>query len=439
MVDVVLALLGISLILFFGFFAEFIFKKISVPDVLFLIILGFVLGPHALGWVDLSQFSTILPIFTTFTLLFLLFDGAFNINLSSLVKELSESSILTIFNFIISTIIVTIIMFTFGFPLLVSLFTGFLLGGVSSSFVIPVLNQMNVGKKLYSLLTLESALTDVLCIVFSLTVIEIMNVGVFAFKIVATRLVSKFAIAGLIGIIAGVIWIILILRVFKKHSYVMVVAFLILVYVVADSLEGNGAIATLFFGLMLNNSKQLSSIFRGIVSQKKDVGKKALLGDLGVSVTTPSEQEFYHQLSFILKTFFFVYIGLLIDFSDTKALIIGGIISVALMLSRTASRTLTKKMLAENRFLVDSMFARGLAAAVIAQLAVTAGIPNADLIVKITFVAITGTILFSSVRIFILKAQGYFKSSPEQKQKSSRKLIFESNPKPKVKKRTTNK
>ena len=437
MVEVILVLLGISLILFFGFFAEFIFKKFSIPDVLFLIILGFVLGPHALGWVDLSQISALIPIFTTFTLLFLLFDGAFNINLSSLVKEFSHSLILTGFNFLISTIIVMIIMMVSGFPFLVSLFTGFLLGGVSSSFVIPILKEMNGGTKLYSLLTLESALTDVFCIVFSLTVIEIINIGNFAVKSLATQLVSLFAIAGLVGVIAGVIWIILILKVFKKHSYIMVVAFLILVYVITEFLQGNGAIATLFFGLMLNNSKQLSSIFRGIASEKQNVGKKALSGELGVSVTTPSEQEFYHQISFLLKTFFFVYIGLLIDFSDTKALIIGGILSVALMGSRLGSRVLTKEMDSPNRSLVDSMFARGLAAAVIAQLAVSAGIPHADFIVKVAFVTITGTILLSSIRIFILKAQGYFKEEVKEEEPSGKlaQVAEKKNHKPKVKKR----
>ena len=46
MIDVTLILFGASLILFFGFFAGWVFKKISVPDVLFLIILGFVIGPQ---------------------------------------------------------------------------------------------------------------------------------------------------------------------------------------------------------------------------------------------------------------------------------------------------------------------------------------------------------------------------------------------------------
>lgn len=401
--DVVIVLLAVSFILFFGFFSEFIFKKLSIPDVMFLIVLGFVLGPNVLGYISVKSIAGVAPIFTTFTLLFLLFDGAFNINLASLVREFSQSFALTTFNFIISAGVVFLVMWIAGFPILVSLLAGFTLGGVSSSFVIPILNQLKVSGNVYSLLTLEGALTDVFCIVFSLAVMEIINYGSFGIRQILTQLASLFAVAGLVGLIGGVVWIVLTLRVFKEHNYVMVVAYLLLIYVLTEFLKGNGAIAALFFGLMLKNSKQLSSIVKGIESSKSGIKKKAIKGDLGVSVTTPSEEYFYHQLSFLLKTFFFVYIGLLIDISDMKALLIGGILSLILMSSRTASLLLTRSMKPENRSLVNSMFARGLAAAVVAQLALQAGVPQAEFLIKVVNITITGTIILSSIRVLFVK------------------------------------
>ncbi len=411
MLDVVEILLVISLVLFFGFFAEFIFRKFNIPDVLFLIALGFVLGPTVLNYVSPDNIAGFAPVFTTFTLLFLLFDGAFNINLTSLVREFSESFVLTLYNFIISTIVATALVFGIGYfigdgiPFLIALLAGFMLGGVSSSFVIPILKQVKVSPRLYSLLTLESALTDVFCIVFSLTVIELFRLGGFGLQTTLTQLASLFAVAGLVGLISGVIWIILILRVFKEHNYIMTIAYLILIFVITEFLNGNGAIAALFFGLILNNSKQLSSIIRGILTKEKQEKRKALKGELGVSVTTPSEEYFYHQISFFLKTFFFVYIGILIDVSDWKAIVLGAVLSVALMFSRTASDLFTQKMLPESRSLVNSMFARGLAAAAIAQLALQAGLPGAAFIVKVVYVTITGTIILSSVRVFIVKSK----------------------------------
>ena len=428
MVDVVLILLAASLILFFGFFAEFIFKRFSIPDVLFLIILGFVIGPNVLGYVSPDGVITdIAPVFTTFTLLFLLFDGAFNISLASLVKEFSESFVLTLYNFAISSIVITIAVWIAGYfwfgglSFKVALLTGFLLGGVSSSFVIPVLNQIKISSRMYSLLALESALTDVFCIVGSLAVMEIIKLGSFGLRDTAIQLVSLFSIAGLIGVIGGIIWIILVLRVFKEHNYMIAVAYLILVFVVTELLNGNGAIAALFFGLILKNSKQLSSIIKGIMSDKEKEKKAALKGELGVSVTTMSEEYFYHQISFFLKTFFFVYIGLLIDISDWKAITLGVILSFLIMGSRFSSLLLTKKMHPQYRSLVDSMFARGLAAAAVAQLALQAGVPHAEFIVKVAYVTITGTIILSSIKIFIIKYKGGFPSEDEPHKKGKNK------------------
>lgn len=401
--DVVTVLLGISLILFFGFFAQFIFKKLGIPDVLFLLILGFVVGPYVFDFVRVEQIQGIAPIFTTFTLLFLLFDGAFNINLSTLIKEFSSSFLLTVYNFFVSSILIMIVMKLFGFTWLISLLTGFLLGGVSSSFVIPVLQGMKVKEKIYSLLALESALTDVFCIVFSLTVIEIINLGSFGLQETFTQIASLFAVAGLVGVIGGIIWIVLIIKVFKEHSYMMVIAYVVLLYVITEFLQGNGAIACLFFGLILKNSKQISSIVRGLVTSDTGAKKKAMAGSLGVSVTTPSEEYFYHQISFLLKTFFFVYVGLLLDLSDMRALLIGGILSVLLMVSRTASLALTRKDAPEDRSLVNIMFARGLAAAAVAQVAITLGVPHAPFLAKVAYVVITGTILLSSIRVFMLR------------------------------------
>ena len=60
---------------------------------------------------------------------------------------------------------------------------------------------------------------------------------------------------GLVGVIGGIIWIVLIIKVFKEHSYMMVIAYVVLLYVITEFLQGNGAIACLFFGLILKNSK----------------------------------------------------------------------------------------------------------------------------------------------------------------------------------------
>ena len=128
-------LLALSLVIFFGYFAELIYKKFKVPDVLLLVILGFVIGPYGFGYISAEQFATFAPVFTTFTLLFLLFDGALNIDLVSLAKGIYYGASVTLFNFLVSSAVITGVMYWFGYKLVVAIMTGFILGGVSSSVV----------------------------------------------------------------------------------------------------------------------------------------------------------------------------------------------------------------------------------------------------------------------------------------------------------------
>jgi len=403
--DVAGILLGISVILFLGFFAEFFFKKFNVPDLLVLIIIGFIIGPYALGYVNPEQIASFAPLFTTFALLFLLYDGAFNISLESLAKGAVKSLQITLINFFISVTVITLIMLAFGFNWLIALLIGFILGGACSSFTVPILKQLKVEGETYSILALESALTDVFSIVFSFTVIELMTVNSFSFQTIFSTIISLFAVAGFIGIVAGIIWIILVMKIFKEHkSYMITIAYLILIYGLTTYLGGNGAIAALFFGLMLKNSKDITTLFSKLLYKGQDKKKQEEIREKYViDVTSADEEFFYSQISFFLKTFFFVYIGLLINFSDTRALLIGGIIAIAIMLARMLNKYWTKHFSTFDQKLISGMYARGLAAATIAQVVVERDLPRAGELVSIVFAVILFTILLNSISVFILK------------------------------------
>jgi NhaP-type Na+/H+ or K+/H+ antiporter len=405
--NVNVALLSISLIAIFGFISETLFRRTNIPDVIFLIIIGFLIGPNGYGFTSPEDLASFAPIVTTFTLLILIFDGAFNINLSSLIREFSSSLILTIYNFVLSTVVVGGIFFYIqqfhlgGTTMMAAMIIGFSLAGVSSSFVIPILNQIRVGGKLFSRLALESALTDVFCIVATLSVIEVYTTGIFGIQDTLSYLVRLFAIAGFIGALGGIVWIAI--RVFEEQNYIITIAFLILIYLVTEEFGGNGPIAALFFGLILNNSKQLTSIKEGILSRSVKEKQKAVQGELGVAVTSANEEKFYHLISFFLKAFFFIYVGILLDITDQTALLVGSILSVLIMVVRMASMPLTKGMPGAQRKLVNAVFARGLAAAVLIQAVIQAGMPHAEYLARVVYVVIIGTIILSSLRVFILR------------------------------------
>jgi len=385
-------LLMISAIIFFGFLSEFISKKTKIPNILALILLGFFIGPYGLKYINLESISPFVPLFTTFTLIFILFDGAFSLDIKSMIKELPYSLLVTIVNFFVSSLIIAVILLFFGFSISISIMTGFMLGGISSSFVIPLLKGFDIKKNSYSLLTLESALTDILCIVFTIAMIEFIKLQSFNISNIVIRIISLFGMAGFVGISGGIIWIVLVSNFFKEHkTYMDTIAFLILIYVVTEYLHGNGALAALFFGIMLKNSKLITSFIKN-----EDI-------HFGVSVTKPSEKVFFDQITFFIKTFFFVYIGALFDISNIQALVIGTIISVSLMIVRNVSSSILINLKEQEKSLLNSVFGRGIAAAVLAQIVIEMNIPYALLIEKVVYVVIVETIVLSSIRVFITR------------------------------------
>jgi len=413
--DVSIVLLGIGLIIVFGFFAEFMFKKIGIPDILLLVLLGFLIGPHVFGWVQPEVLKPFAPIFTTFALLFLLFEGALSIDLRSFAKGLLSGSSISFFNFMVSTVVITGILVLLKFDFLISLLIGFALGGVSSAFVMPLLKQLKPDGKVYTVLALESAITDVFTIVFALTVMQLIQINIFSFRNVLSQIISLFAVAGLIGIMGAALWIFLDKKVFKEHkSFMSTIAFLLILYFITEFLGGNGAIAALFFGLVLSNSRQLSSIIDGIKSKPeavvaknsdKETPRQEVHGhNHPILIALSSEEHlFYSQISFFLKIFFFVYIGLLLNINSSKAIIIGGVLALAILLVRNLSSVITRKMSKEDKTLINAVFARGLAAAAVVQIVFDNGILTDVLLLDITYFFIVSTILLSSIRIFIYK------------------------------------
>lgn len=398
-------LLMVSLIILFGYTAEWIFEKRGIPDTLFLIVLGFLIGPNVLNYIQLESLSTLAPIFTTFTLLFLLFNGALAIDLKSFAEGIGSGISIGIFSFFISSIAAAGILFLVTRDIMNALMLGFALGGVSSAFIIPVIGQLKIKKKLYSVLTLESALTDVISIVFAITMIELKILQVIDIKNVLSQIASLFSVASLVAVIAGYLWIFFEKKAIGDKNYFMTISFVMLVYFITQYLGGNGAIAALVFGIVLTNSKTLVSIGKKIMNPRKKIEMSPEERKAEAAVVSSREKMFYMEIAFFLKTFFFVYIGLYLNVRNFKAVCLGTAIALSVMLLRTLTSLLTKNYDRFERILINALFARGIAPAAIILTAVEKGVIKDQNIIDIVYFVITATIILSSIKVFIYKSK----------------------------------
>ena len=81
------------------------------------------------------------------------------------------------------------------------------IGGTSSAVVIPMIEYLHLGKDGNAILSLESAVTDVLCIVVMLTLLDVyMLGGICNVPYVTLKTVSSFFVAAVLGVIGGIVW-----------------------------------------------------------------------------------------------------------------------------------------------------------------------------------------------------------------------------------------
>lgn len=412
--DLVSVFAIISAIIGIGFLSELIFRKTNIPDVLLLIGVGVTIGP-VLGWVDANQLGWSTTLFTGFALLFILFQGALSINFRELIDSLSQILKLTLVSFILSFIVVAGIAYLILHDIGISILLGAILSGTSSAIVIPLVRNLKSATNQSTVLTIESAINDVLCIVAAITVIKILQTGNAYAPTVFKTLLASFSLAIVVGIFVGLFWILLLERyTILREAYMVSIGVVIGLYALVESpfVEANGAIAALAFGLMMGNSK---NVLHAVMSHKKpDTSVPSQSNEEHPAhaiqdVLSEGAKSFFSEISFFVKVFFFVYLGLLIDITNWLPFVYGAIIAFAVHLIRPAAVRFAfdAKLPDKERTMLEVLAPKGLAAAVLAQLAVQNAIPGSETVVSVVIPTVVASILFTGAFAFLTE-RGWF-------------------------------
>lgn len=286
-------------------------------------------------------------------------------------------------------------MYSFGLSLINSLIVGVILSATSSAVVIPLIQKLKLGKSTKTVLVLESAIIDIICFILTLAFIEAakegsgVNVGS-----VVGSVFSSFVMATIIGFISGIAWSSLLQKVRNfKNSMFLTPAYLFIVYGTAETLGFSGAMSTLAVGITISNIEFFH--FKFLERYQKDRELKL----------TQREKDFLGELVFVLKTFFFVYIGISIPFNNSIALISGLIITVVLLIMRIfiAKFFSPKHSNGFDKSIIGLMIPKGLVAAVLASIPEQVGLPQGDMIKNIVYATVLFSILLCSILIFIIE------------------------------------
>jgi len=375
-------LLAAGVVIFLGVAGEAFFKKTGIPDVAFLMVLGVIIGP-VLGIIQAETVIQVVPYFAALALIIIMFDGGLNLDIKHVVKTAHFSFTLAILGFILSVIIISVAThYALGWMWLESILLGSIVGGSSSAIVFGLVRNIKISEETKSMLSFESALTDILATIIAFILFEAVLLGHFDLQTLEETLGRAIIVGLVLGFGVGIPWMYVSTKLGNaQHAYMLTLGILFVLFFLANSLGESGALTALVFGLMLGNKNHLARILRFKLPR--------------IEVDDPT----HNQLTFLVRSFFFVFVGLMASFGKIEYVVFGILVTVAVYFGRSfiGKITLTKRFSKLDRSVTNSMIPRGLAAAVLATYPVTMGLSNAEAYTEIIFFIILSSVIITTI------------------------------------------
>lgn len=433
MFDTISALILIGIILVLGFIGNFIFQKTRIPSIVWLLFLGLLVGLifNIQNTIHPTLLITFSEFFSAIAIVIILFDAGINTDVYQLFKGAPRGLLLTICGFVLSLVVGTLVVvvlgvfnilpLSFGDSVIVGVILGAIIGGTSGPIVIPLVTRLNFLKdKTKTMLSIESIMTDILCFVVVLALVYMISSGGGVnLGEGARNLVSTFSVGAMVGFFLGFVWLPVMHRMrTEEFSYILTLAIVFLVYAltvllvgVAEGGTGAGAIACIVFGLVLGNGNKFLKMMN--------------YSGEGYEMDVQTKQT-HSLISFVIRTFFFVFLGIMVSFQRLEFIVIG----IALFLCLFAARFLVVKFSTfkgdfdtDNKDTIAVMMPRGLAATILAlnfgPVIVDQLMPGMDgFFTDVTFVVILSTAILCTVGVSLISRRNTNRVLLEQYLKS---------------------
>ncbi|OGS92825.1 MAG: sodium:proton exchanger [Gallionellales bacterium GWA2_59_43] len=385
-------ILVIGLMVFFAHFLSLQFRKTNIPDVLVLMLVGIAIGP-LLGIVTPEDFGKIGSLIATIALVVILFESGTSLNLGVLGKSLATTGVLTLWCFVLTALIVAMLgVYLLDLSWLPAAMLGVTLGGTSSAVVIPMVSSLRLSEKPATVLVLESAITDVLCIVGVFALLQVYTQGGVEPGRLVGGVLSALIFAAVIGVLGGIGWLLVLGKVRDfPNTISSTLAYVFIVYGLTEMLGFSGAISALALGVTLTNFEKF-----GLTKFDRIDRNIVPLNDMDLT--------FYREAVFLLKTYFFVYLGISIHFGAVEL----AVVALAMVLLVFAMRIgLTRIVFrGEGYSLRDTAFTsmlapKGLAAAVLATLPLQYGVAGGEVIRDTTYMVVLVSITLTALLVML--------------------------------------
>ncbi len=393
-----------GIIIVIGFIGEILFEYTKIPSILFLMSAGLLLGPiyHIFNQ---SVFLSFAPYLSTLVLVLIMFQGGIELDFLTVFKSSYLSMILIIIGLLLSIILVGGAFYvTGGGDLMQSLMLGVIVSCSSSTVIMPLLPNIDATEKSKTVIAIESTFNDAFAIIILIVLIEIAKNSSASFNVggIALQTLYSFAVSALVAVIVGIIWYSLLKFLTNtKFAYSVTFAAMLVIVLIMHYIHGNGAIAILVFGIMMGNEDLLS---------------KLKLNFFKMSIKNSVIKKFNHEFSFLIRTVFFVFLGVVVELTDvgveffirlfviilliiiSRYIAVSAIFKIQNFKKNPAQASDKSSVSADNaedvkkeKFFMLSMIGRALATAIMAYMPLNAGIPGTSKFPEYAFTVIIAT------------------------------------------------
>ena len=380
------ALLGALLVL--AFIANRLSKWTRVPDVIVLLVTGIILGP-VLHWVDGSKFGELTRGFGTLALILILFAAGLELDLRNALKQFGAGTGLAFISYGLAFAgVAYFCIYALRLAMMPSLLVAATLSCMSGSIVLPVLEQLEMRESVRTTLVIEASFGDGLGALGVGVLIDLArgggdiksgplpellaraglaqgSHGSIASTVTALVL-FKFVLALAVAIVAAYLWLRLLPLISDKQFWqVLTFAAVLLMFAGSHAIGASPLFAVMAFGAALANLPDP----RGSTDQ---FVFRILPPDPSKAI-----HSFHAELAFLVRSFFFVLLGALVDFGGLRkeflaSLGIVSVLFVARFVAVQVSRIGWRGTTAREREVATLLIPRGLITAVLALDAVRA-------------------------------------------------------------------
>jgi cell volume regulation protein A len=257
--DVILTL---SLLLVAGLFARLLATLLHIPEIVFLLAIGALLGPSALEVIDVPLDSLAAQLVFTLGVSTILFYGGLNLSLEILRSVWLSLGLLSVVGVIVTAVITgAAAALVFGLPYEQGLLIGAVLSPTDPAILIPLFVGSRLRPKVAQTVVAESAFNDPTGAVLALAIAGALVSGKNSLTGPAGDFVGQLALSTAGGVLAGIVLSAAISSrrtgIWRESAAIAVLAVVAMSYVSLDFAGGSGYLGAFLAGLIVGNMKML--------------------------------------------------------------------------------------------------------------------------------------------------------------------------------------